>query len=46
VKTVPHVAFEVNNMQEAIKSKKVIIEPNNPSRGSTGSIHKRQWRAH
>jgi len=33
VKTVPHVAFEVNNMEEAIKGKKVIIEPNNPSRG-------------
>ena len=33
VKTVPHVAFEVNNMGEAIKGKKVIIEPNSPSRG-------------
>ena len=33
VKTVPHVAFEVNNMEEAIKGKKVIIEPNSPSRG-------------
>ena len=33
MKTVPHIAFEVNNMQEAIKGKKVIIEPNSPSRG-------------
>ncbi len=33
VKTVPHVAFEVNSIQEAIKSKKVIIKPNSPSRG-------------
>ena len=33
MKTVPHIAFEVNNMQEAIKGKKVIIEPNSPSCG-------------
>ena len=33
VKTVPHVAFEVNNIEEAIKGEKVIIEPNSPSRG-------------
>ncbi|MEA3334442.1 MAG: hypothetical protein U9R25_00915 [Chloroflexota bacterium] len=33
VKTVPHVAFEVGNIQEAIKDKKVLIEPNSPSPG-------------
>lgn len=33
VKTVPHVAFEVENIHEAIKGKKVIIEPNSPSEG-------------
>ncbi len=33
VKTIPHVAFEVNNVYEAIKGKKVIIEPNSPSQG-------------
>ena len=31
VKTIPHVAFEVDDIFEAIKNKKVIIEPNNPS---------------
>jgi hypothetical protein len=33
VKTVPHVAFEVENIHEAIKGQKVIIEPNSPSEG-------------
>lgn len=33
VKTVPHVAFEVENLKEAIKDKKVIIPPNSPSGG-------------
>lgn len=34
VKTVPHVAFEVDNIYEAIKGKKVIIKPNSPSEGN------------
>ncbi len=33
VKTIPHVAFEVDNIFDAIKGRKVIIEPNNPSDG-------------
>ena len=33
VKTIPHVAFEVDNLVEAIKGKKVIIPPNSPSPG-------------
>jgi len=33
VKTVPHVAFEVKDIYEAIKGRKVIIEPNSPSEG-------------
>lgn len=33
VKTIPHVAFEVENLEEEIKGKKVIIEPNSPSEG-------------
>ncbi len=33
IKTVPHVAFEVGNLEEAIKGKKVIIEPTSPSDG-------------
>jgi hypothetical protein len=33
VKTVPHVAFEVPSVSEAIVGKKVIIEPNSPSPG-------------
>ncbi len=33
VKNLPHVAFEVDNLQEAIKGKNVIIQPNSPSPG-------------
>ena len=33
VKTIPHVAFEVDDLELAIKEKKVIIEPNSPSDG-------------
>ncbi len=33
VLTVPHVAFEVENLEEALKGQKVIIEPNSPSPG-------------
>jgi len=31
VKTIPHVAFIVNDLAEAIKGEKVIIQPNSPS---------------
>lgn len=33
VKTIPHVAFEVDNLAEEIAGKKIIIEPNSPSEG-------------
>jgi hypothetical protein len=33
VKRMPHVAFEVSDLIEAIKGKNVIIPPNSPSRG-------------
>jgi len=33
VKTVPHVAFEVDDLIAAIKGHKVIIRPNSPSEG-------------
>lgn len=33
VKTVPHVAFEVDDLEAAIAGKKVIIEPTSPSEG-------------
>ncbi len=33
VKKLPHIAFEVDDIYEAIKGKKVIIEPNSPSKG-------------
>jgi hypothetical protein len=33
VKTVPHVAFVVDDLQKAIEGKNVIIEPNSPSEG-------------
>ena len=35
VRDVAHVAFEVDNLREALKGKKVIIEPNSPSPGVT-----------
>ena len=33
VKTVPHVAFEVDDLNEAIAGQHVLIEPNSPSTG-------------
>jgi len=33
VKTVAHVAFEVDDLEEAIKGRRVIIKPNSPSSG-------------
>jgi hypothetical protein len=33
VKTVPHVAFEVDNLEAAIQDKDVLIPPNSPSEG-------------
>jgi hypothetical protein len=33
VKTVPHVAFEVDDLRAALQGQRVIIEPNSPSRG-------------
>src|SRR5512132_1093078 len=35
VKTVPHVAFEVDDLAAALDGQRVIIEPNNPSHGVT-----------
>jgi hypothetical protein len=35
VKTVPHVAFEVDDLQAALAGKHVLIEPNSPSEGVT-----------
>jgi hypothetical protein len=33
VKTLPHVAFEVEDIYSAIKDQKIIIAPNSPSPG-------------
>lgn len=33
VKTIAHVAFEVDDLAEAIRDQKVIIDPNSPSTG-------------
>ena len=33
VQTVPHIAFEVENLDAAIEGKEIIIEPNSPSEG-------------
>jgi hypothetical protein len=33
VKTVPHVAFEIDDLAAALAGQTVIIEPNSPSRG-------------
>jgi hypothetical protein len=34
VKSVPHVAFEVEDLEAALAGRKVIIEPNSPSAGT------------
>jgi hypothetical protein len=34
VKTIPHIAFEVDDLQEALKGRNVIIPPNSPSKGT------------
>lgn len=34
VKTMPHIAFEVEDIYKAIQNRKVIIEPNSPSEGN------------
>jgi len=33
VKTVPHLAFVVDNLVEAIEGKEILIKPNSPSKG-------------
>ena len=33
VKTIPHVAFEVDDLQQALMGKQVLIAPNSPSAG-------------
>ena len=35
VKTVPHVAFEVENLISELQGKEILIEPNSPSEGVT-----------
>ena len=35
VKTVPHVAFEVDDLAEELKEKEILIEPNSPTPGIT-----------
>jgi hypothetical protein len=35
VRTVPHVAFEVDDLSEAIAGEEILIEPNSPSPGIT-----------
>ena len=35
VKALPHLAFEVDDIYEALEGRKVIIEPNSPSQGIT-----------
>jgi len=34
VKTMPHIAFEVDDVYEAIEGRNLIIEPNSPSEGT------------
>jgi hypothetical protein len=33
VKTVPHIAFEVDDLDEVVKGKEILIPPNSPSEG-------------
>ena len=34
VKNLPHIAFEVENMEEALSGRKILIQPNSPSEGN------------
>ncbi len=34
VRTIPHIAFEVDDIEEAIRDRKVLIAPNSPSPGT------------
>jgi hypothetical protein len=38
VKTLPHVAFEVDDIYESIRGKTVIVEPNSPSEGTLAAF--------
>ncbi len=38
VKKVPHVAFEVDNLDAALEGKKIVIPPNSPSEGVVVAI--------
>jgi hypothetical protein len=33
IKTIPHVAFQVDDLEKEIKGKQILIEPNSPSEG-------------
>jgi hypothetical protein len=33
IKTIPHVAFEVDNLETALQGKEILIPPNSPSKG-------------
>jgi hypothetical protein len=35
VKTIPHVAFQVDDLAAELKGKEILIEPNSPSEGMT-----------
>ena len=35
IKTVPHVAFVVDNLEEAIRGKNIVLEPESPTDGVT-----------
>ena len=35
VKTIPHIAFEVDDLAAAIEGKEILIKPNSPSEGIT-----------
>lgn len=35
VKTIPHIAFEVDDLISTIKGKEILIQPNSPSEGIT-----------
>jgi hypothetical protein len=35
IRRIPHIAFEVDDIEEALKGREVIVEPNSPSEGIT-----------
>ena len=43
VKTSPHIAFKVDDLDAVLEGKEILIPPNLPRRRRTGGIYRIQW---